>query len=210
MRRSDRGALPVRTLSREKWLCPREKYRRIDVLWFNVPLLRIVRGAPRFSPGVSTRQTSWEDPNDLEDSEDCRSVGGHGNQHVRLRSAQIDCIETICRGSGGVCRFEPRQTSVSKFPVRDVKDKPSRPHRKISEFINRSSPISVSRMRCSAAWRCSASPGPISFDDRLGPGSASRHSLPRRVRDTSRVRFENSICCQITGSDSSPASPAIW
>jgi hypothetical protein len=34
--------------------------------------------------------------NDLENSEDCRSAGGHGNQHVRLRCAQINRIETIC------------------------------------------------------------------------------------------------------------------
>jgi hypothetical protein len=27
--------------------------------------------------------------NGLEGSKDCRSVGGHGNQHVRLRSAQV-------------------------------------------------------------------------------------------------------------------------
>src|SRR5258708_26094720 len=33
--------------------------------------------------------------NGLESSENCRSAGGHGNQHVRLRSAQIDRIETI-------------------------------------------------------------------------------------------------------------------
>jgi hypothetical protein len=32
----------------------------------------------------------------LEDSEDRRSVGGHGNQHVRLRIAQVDRIETFC------------------------------------------------------------------------------------------------------------------
>jgi hypothetical protein len=32
----------------------------------------------------------------LEDSEDCRGAGGHGNQHVRLRRAQIVCPETIC------------------------------------------------------------------------------------------------------------------
>jgi hypothetical protein len=36
------------------------------------------------------------DPNDLENSEDCRGAGGHGNQHVRLRSSKIDCIEAIC------------------------------------------------------------------------------------------------------------------
>ena len=44
----------------------------------------------------TSRQTAWEDANDLEDSEDCRSAGGHGNQHVRLRCAQIDRIKTIC------------------------------------------------------------------------------------------------------------------
>jgi hypothetical protein len=36
------------------------------------------------------------DPNDLENSEDCRSAGGHGNQHVRLRSAQIAYLDAIC------------------------------------------------------------------------------------------------------------------
>ena len=46
--------------------------------------------------GVSIAPNYWEDPNDLEDSENCRSAGGHGNQHVRLRSAQIDGTETIC------------------------------------------------------------------------------------------------------------------
>jgi hypothetical protein len=35
----------------------------------------------------------------LENSEDCRSAGGHGNQHVRLRSSQIDRIEAILPGS---------------------------------------------------------------------------------------------------------------
>jgi hypothetical protein len=29
------------------------------------------------------------DQDGLEDSQDCRSVGGHGNQHVRLRISQI-------------------------------------------------------------------------------------------------------------------------
>jgi hypothetical protein len=33
--------------------------------------------------------------NDLENSEDCRSAGGHGNQHVRLRCAQIVSIKSI-------------------------------------------------------------------------------------------------------------------
>jgi hypothetical protein len=38
---------------------------------------------------------AWEAPNDLENSEDCRSAGGHGNQHVRLRCAQIVSIKSI-------------------------------------------------------------------------------------------------------------------
>jgi len=37
----------------EKRLCPGGKYRRIHTLCVDVPLLRYVRGAPRFSPGVS-------------------------------------------------------------------------------------------------------------------------------------------------------------
>src|SRR6476646_9548824 len=40
----------------------------------------IVISCARFQNGGS---------NGLEGSKDCRSVGGHGNQHVRLRSAQV-------------------------------------------------------------------------------------------------------------------------
>src|SRR5262249_15026017 len=32
---------------------------------------------------------TWETPNGLESSEDRGSAGGHGNQHVRLRFAQV-------------------------------------------------------------------------------------------------------------------------
>jgi hypothetical protein len=51
----------------------------------------------------------------LEDSEDCRGAGGHGNQHVRLRSAQIDCIETICPALAAPRCFEPRQRPIQDF-----------------------------------------------------------------------------------------------
>ena len=34
--------------------------------------------------------------NGLEGSKDCRSVGGHGNQHVRLRSAQVSLSGVTC------------------------------------------------------------------------------------------------------------------
>jgi hypothetical protein len=42
------------------------------------------------------RASSMGDLNGLESSEDCRGAGGHGNQHVRLRSAQINRTGTIC------------------------------------------------------------------------------------------------------------------
>jgi hypothetical protein len=50
-----------------------------------------VRARLRYNHGSTSRQTiCLRDPNDLENSEGCRSAGGHGNQHVRLRIAQID------------------------------------------------------------------------------------------------------------------------
>jgi len=55
------------------------------------------------------------DPNELENSEDCRSAGGHGNQHVRLRSAQIDGIKAICPARAAMRCFEPWQASVSRL-----------------------------------------------------------------------------------------------
>ena len=47
----------------------------------------IVISCDRFENGGS---------NGLEGSKDCRSVGGHGNQHVRLRSAQVSLSGTTC------------------------------------------------------------------------------------------------------------------
>ena len=69
------------------------------------------------------------DPNDLENSEDRRGAGGHGNQHVRLRRAQIDCIETICPALAAICCYEPWQTSLlllqaSLFQVALLQDGP--------------------------------------------------------------------------------------
>lgn len=60
---------------------------------FYLPRLRWALGGLRFNPGVTSRQqlaSYLGDPNDLENSEDRRGAGGHGNQHVRLRRAQID------------------------------------------------------------------------------------------------------------------------
>jgi hypothetical protein len=55
------------------------------------------------------------EPNELENSEDCRSAGGHGNQHVRLRSAQIDRIDAICPAPEAITCFEPWQTSPERI-----------------------------------------------------------------------------------------------
>jgi hypothetical protein len=70
----------------------------------------------------------------LEDSEDRRSVGGHGNQHVRLRIAQVDHIETFCPALAALCCFEPRQTSGAGFPpVQDFRTSP----RKVAQPASR-------------------------------------------------------------------------
>jgi hypothetical protein len=58
--------------------------------------LRYVRPALNLGYGATSRLIYLGETNGLESSEDCRSTGGHGNQHVRLRSAQIDRIEAIC------------------------------------------------------------------------------------------------------------------
>ena len=46
-----------------------------------------------------SRSIPWESPNGLESSEDRGSAGRHGNQHVRLRCAQVRL--TTCRGFDG-------------------------------------------------------------------------------------------------------------
>ena len=58
---------------------------------------------------------AWEAPNDLENSEDCRSAGGHGNQHVRLRCAQIVSIKSIRPAAKQ--RSAPGRFSVSDLRV---------------------------------------------------------------------------------------------
>src|SRR5712672_421673 len=58
--------------------------------------LRYLRPALNLRYGAISRLIYLGETNGLESSEDCRSTGGHGNQHVRLRSAQIDRIAAIC------------------------------------------------------------------------------------------------------------------
>jgi hypothetical protein len=47
----------------------------------------------------------------------------------------------------------------------------------------------VPRTQRSASWRCAAEPGPMQQQVRglLGPGSAERHCVPHRVRDTRKT-----------------------
>ena len=93
----------------------------------------------------ASRRKCLGDPNDLEKSEDCGSVGGHGNQHVRLRRAQIDGIGTICPAAQantllrtGQIFFDELQrarslqaSSASFFPTKKLR----------------------SRRRCQQSWR---------------------------------------------------------
>jgi len=100
---------------RAKSVCPREKYPSSDggkrarrSMFRPCATSVVVIG----SPWRDIAPNYLGDPNDLENSKDRRGAGGHGNQHVRLRRAQIDCIETICPALVAICCYEPWQTSL--------------------------------------------------------------------------------------------------
>ena len=64
----------------------------------HVPCLRYVRGQPSFDTGTKVVSALLgRNPDELENSEDCGSAGGHGNQHVRLRGASIDASKRSAR-----------------------------------------------------------------------------------------------------------------
>ena len=64
----------------------------------DVPCLRYVRGQPNFDAGTNlVSALLGRNPDELENSEDCGSAGGHGNQHVRLRGASIDASKRSAR-----------------------------------------------------------------------------------------------------------------
>jgi hypothetical protein len=58
-------------------------------------------------------------PDELENSEDCGSAGGHGNQHVRLRGAEINASKNGLPGSGNglLPRAGQALRSPEKLPV---------------------------------------------------------------------------------------------
>ena len=60
--------------------------------------LRYVRGQPSFDAGTNVVPALLgRNPDELENSEDRGSAGGHGNQHVRLRGASIDASKRSAR-----------------------------------------------------------------------------------------------------------------
>jgi hypothetical protein len=64
----------------------------------DVPSLRYVRGQPSFDAGTNLVPAQLgRNPDEMENSEDCGSAGGHGNQHVRLRGASIDASKRSAR-----------------------------------------------------------------------------------------------------------------
>ena len=80
----------------------------------DVPSLRYVRGQPSFDAGTNVVPALLgRNPDELENSEDCRSVGGHGNQHVRLRGASIDA-STVCPAPATACCRGPGKLSGPK------------------------------------------------------------------------------------------------
>src|SRR5215213_5609912 len=81
----------------------------------DVPSLRYVRGQPSFDLGTNVVPALLgRNPDELENSEDCRSAGGHGNQHVRLRGASIGA-STVCPASATACCRGPGKLSDPKF-----------------------------------------------------------------------------------------------
>ena len=63
-----------------------------------LPCLRWVRPQPSFDAGTNVvPELLGRNPDELENSEDCGSAGGHGNQHVRLRGASIDASKRSAR-----------------------------------------------------------------------------------------------------------------
>jgi hypothetical protein len=76
--------------------------------------LRYVRGQPSFDAGTNVVPALLgRNPDELENSEDCRSAGGHGNQHVRLRGASIDA-STVCPALATACCRGPGKLSDPK------------------------------------------------------------------------------------------------
>jgi hypothetical protein len=64
----------------------------------DLPSLRYARGQPSFAAGTNVVPALLgRNPDELENSEDCGSAGGHGNQHVRLRGASIDASKRSAR-----------------------------------------------------------------------------------------------------------------
>ena len=126
----------------EKCLCPREKYRlagaALSCSAADVRACTPYQSAIGSGPARASRRTSWEDPNGLEDSEDCRSAGRHGNQHVRLRRAQVVRPETICPALAAT----PAASSRGRRPVPNFQTSiasrqlASRHHFEIFEALN--------------------------------------------------------------------------
>jgi hypothetical protein len=99
VRRPGKPASAAGLCPREKWICPREKCRlhiRKTHARRSLPHLHYFRAGPTFDLGANIAPNCLGGWNGLEDTENCRSAGGHGNQHVRLRGAQVDRTKTVC------------------------------------------------------------------------------------------------------------------
>ena len=100
MRRSAARGLPALSKS-EVALSKREVSdvtRVQNASTIDLPSLRYVRGQPSFGAGTNVVPALLgRNPDELENSEDCGSACGHGNQHVRLRGASIDASKRSAR-----------------------------------------------------------------------------------------------------------------
>ena len=101
MRRSRRVSFRL-ALSKSEVALPKREVSGVRCVGMpstsDVPCLRYVRGQPSFDAGTKVVPALLgRNPDELENSEDCGSAGGHGNQHVRLRGASIDASKRSAR-----------------------------------------------------------------------------------------------------------------
>ena len=117
----------------------------------DLPYLRYFRAGPKFNFGVSIAPDYLGDPNDLENSEDCRSAGGHGNQHVRLRCAQIDGTETICPARQRSAASSRGRRLVHDFKLFTISRRHFKKSAKSSNFLCNASFLCTERLVAASA-----------------------------------------------------------
>jgi hypothetical protein len=153
--------------------------------------LHYVRRGFRFNLGVNIAPKVLGDPNELENSEDCRSAGGHGNQYVRLRGPQIDSLRRSARlrqRSAASSRGRPRV----RFTTSQITTSQSCCSTETRRPKSRSRAPPVVAMRCQERQRASGF---------FGPQTARRRCRRRSDRSSMTASL---VLPRTRGSNASP------